>query len=253
MVFGCVVRQDDRMVADSHRDVVLAALRSSLRPLDDDQLSDQTGILPRQQVNQICRALERLHLVRRFVGPSQKIVNEIVSPTNVEPSSVDARSQLADGRGGAVVEQVRGELPRGSSREQRAAERVILDLLGARLGYVLQPARLSLQSGVRVEVDGVNADRTVLVECWAHQGGVKSAQRQKVLTDAFKLSWIANTIYPRPRLILCMSDHIAASPFLSAKSWPAQALRDAGIEVIVVDLPPDVRHQVEEAQRRQYR
>jgi hypothetical protein len=45
--------------------------------------------------------------------------------------------------------------------------------------------------------------------CWAHQGPPKSAQKHKVLADAFKLAWIATTVYPRPQLILCLSDPLA--------------------------------------------
>jgi hypothetical protein len=34
--------------------------------------------------------------------------------------------------------------------------------------------------------------------CRAHQGPPKSAQRHKVLADAFKLAWTSSTLYPRP-------------------------------------------------------
>lgn len=103
-------------------------------------------------------------------------------------------------------------------------------------------------------MDGADAGRTILVECWAHQGSPKSAQRHKVLADALKLAWIATTIYPRPRLILCMSDPRAAAPFLpSSRAWTAQALQDFGVEIVVVALPADVRQRVDEAQTRQYR
>jgi hypothetical protein len=70
----------------------------------------------------------------------------------------------------------------------------MLDLLAAEHGWALEPATLTVPSGARVEVDGATADRTVLVECWAHQGKPKSAQRHKVLADAFKLAWIATTM-----------------------------------------------------------
>jgi hypothetical protein len=94
----------------------------------------------------------------------------------------------------------------------------------------------------------------VLVECWAHQGNPKAAQRHKVLADALKLTWIGSTIYPRPRLILCMSDPAAAAPFLPpARSWAAQALKDLGVTISVVELPDDVRQLVLAAQERQYR
>jgi hypothetical protein len=57
------------------------------------------------------------------------------------------------------------ELPPGSSREQRDAERVMLDVLSRQLGQELNPATLTVPSGERVEVDGANADRSILAEC----------------------------------------------------------------------------------------
>jgi hypothetical protein len=74
------------------------------------------------------------------------------------------------------------------------------------------------------------------------------------LADALKLAWIATTVYPRPRLILCMIDPRAVAPFLpTSRSWAAQALQDFRIETVLVDLPADVRQRIDEAQTRQYR
>lgn len=85
----------------------------------------------------------------------------------------------------------------GRGQEQRDAERVMLDLLSQQLGRKLEPAKLTIPSGERVEVDGADLDRSILVECWAHQGPPKTAQRHKVLADAFKLTWISTTMYAR--------------------------------------------------------
>ena len=43
--------------------------------LDDDRISELTGIKPRQQVNQICRRLENQGVLRRSTGVTGKIVN----------------------------------------------------------------------------------------------------------------------------------------------------------------------------------
>jgi hypothetical protein len=96
-------------------------------------------------------------------------------------------------------------------------------------------------------------ENPLLVEAWAHQGPPKPAQRAKVLTDAFTLSFAATLHGRRPRLLLLFSDEQAAAPFRSPRSWPAAALREAGIEVLVVDLPKEERARIREAQRRQYR
>jgi hypothetical protein len=246
------------MQPGSHRDRVREAIRISSRPLDDDQLADRTGISPRQRVNQICRELERAGMVRRRSGPNGKIVNEWLGPQDPQSDSVltaadaDVAQTCVLADGSAV--QPDHELPAASSREQRDAERVMLDLLGQQLGRELNPAKLAVPSGERVEVDGADVDRSVLVECWAHQGPPKSAQRHKVLADAFKLTWISTTMSPKPRLILCLSDPLAAAPFLpGARSWAARAFQDLGVTISVVDLPVELRQDLLQAQRRQYR
>jgi hypothetical protein len=75
-----------------------------------------------------------------------------------------------------------------------------------------------------------------------------------VLADALKLTWIATTIYPRPRLLLCLSDPLAAAPFQpGAKSWSARALADLAIAVELVELPVGTRNAILQAQARQFR
>ncbi len=245
------------MSTDSQRDRVVAAIRISSRPLDDDQLAERTGISPRQTVNQICLTLERAGMVRRSPGPDGKIVNEWLGDQGREPASNPRPDGIAvpgeiAAPGPAATPA--GDVPAGDSAEQRSAERVMLDLLGAQLGRELNPATITVPSGERVEVDGADASRTILAECWAHQGPPKSAQKHKVLADAFKLAWIGTTVYPRPQLILCLSDPLAAAPFLpGGRSWASRALQDHRIEVRVVSLPDDLRHRLLEAQRRQYR
>ena len=129
----------------------------------------------------------------------------------------------------------------------------MLAALSQELGIPLQPRRITVGE-VRVEVDGADEDLTLLVEAWAHQGPPKAAQRHKVLTDALKLAWVASTLPARPRLVLCLSDPVAAGPFIGSRSWAAAALRDLGVEVRVVDnLPDEVRALVLRAQHRQYR
>lgn len=106
---------------------------------------------------------------------------------------------------------------------------------------------------MRVEVDGVDEGQTVLVEVWAHQGPPKSAQKHKVVADVLKLLHLAGTLPTRPRLVLCFCDEEVARHFTTARSWAAHALAGFGVEVVVVDLPPEVAAGIVAAQRRQYR
>jgi hypothetical protein len=92
----------------------------------------------------------------------------------------------------------------------------------------------------------------LLVEVWA-SGSAKASPKAKVLTDAFKLSFAATLVPRRPRLLLLFSDQEAAAPFRSPRTWSAAAIRQAGIEVMVVTLPEQERAKIRDAPRRQYR
>lgn len=61
----------------TNADRILEVLRTSSRPLDDDELARRCGIQPRQQVNQICHRLEAEGDLVRTAGPDGKLVNAI--------------------------------------------------------------------------------------------------------------------------------------------------------------------------------
>jgi hypothetical protein len=140
----------------------------------------------------------------------------------------------------------------GDSFEQREAEKVAIRLLGEQLGVALAPRRLPLPGGGRIELDGASDQPPTLVEVWAHQGPPKAAQKAKVMTDAMRLLLAARVLLTDPRLILALTDRAAAAHFIG-RSWMAQALRELGIDVLVVELPDAVRQALLRAQVRQYR
>jgi hypothetical protein len=136
------------------------------------------------------------------------------------------------------------------SSEQRTAERLILDQVESRIGVSLQSRRLLLGSGTSVEVNGVAADESVLVEVSAHHGPLKGGQRHKIASDILKLVTIAHGRHPRPRLVLAFADTEAAS-WSAGKSWLATAQRAWQVEVMVVALSDDLHRRIVAAQRRQ--
>jgi hypothetical protein len=62
---------------------IIEALRRNAG-LDDDDLSKQTGVRPRQQVNQICRRLEARGVLSRVRGEEGKILNVLNGTAQVE-------------------------------------------------------------------------------------------------------------------------------------------------------------------------
>jgi len=238
-----------------NRDRILEAICSSIEPLDDDEISRRAGVRPRQAVNQICRGLEVDGVLRRFTGMDGKIVNQMMGSLPPERRAVTEPERTpvrADGLAIEPLTGVPGDPSGGDSREQRLAEGYMLAALGERLGVPLAPRRLVHPSGARVEIDGADEGLTVLVECWAHQGSAKVAQKSKLVVDATKLSWIAKSLVPAPqRLILCVSDP-AAVGHLSGVSWQAQAIRELGVEIEIVSLGPAVVAALNDAQKRQY-
>ena len=164
---------------------------------------------------------------------------------------------MPPGAGTPVIESTDDDLtderPPGHSTEQQAAETVMRNTLAATLGIPLRSARIRLPSGAHVTVDALSDDPPVLAELWAHQGPPKGAQAKKVLADALKLHHLAGHLAIGHRLILGLADTAAARDFTTARTWYADALRTLHIEVLVIDLPSDLRDRVRAAQHRQRR
>lgn len=145
------------------------------------------------------------------------------------------------------------EIPSGDSAAQRAAEMAVLALLKTELSVdYLAPEVVHLSDQTRVEIDAVNLDPPILVEIWAHQGSLRGGQPNKVMVDAMKLLYVEAVKGIPFRKIICFTDGAARKPFLG-KSWRAAALAHYGIELMLIDLPADVRETVVQAQKDQFR
>lgn len=226
----------------ANRERVLDVLRAADSALDDDEISARSGVEPRQTVNSIVHALVAEGVIERFTGPSGKLVNRLLAPPDTLLEIALPSDPVED-----------PEIAPGNSREQQEAETAMLALLGERLGVALAPRRLSHPSGAHVEVDGASEDLTVLVECWAHRGPAKVAQKYRLVNDALKLHWTARALVPIPRrLVLCVSDPRAVA-HLRGRSWQGKAIADLGVDIEVVELPAATTAAIEAAQRRQFR
>ncbi len=142
--------------------------------------------------------------------------------------------------------------PSGDSLEQREAEEYMRDQLSLRLGRPLHKARFRFDNGASVEVDGVLDDPFTLVEIWAHVGPPKSAQRQKVSHDILKLMLVERRAGRPAKKLIVMADPVTEAHF-RGRRWIAEAMREFGITLLVVEVPTDMRARLLAAQRRQYR
>jgi len=138
------------------------------------------------------------------------------------------------------------------SSAQRAAEPLIVDAVAAFVGVQLAAAAIDLGDGVKVQIDGASADRSVLVEAYAHVGPLLSGQSRKLTTDAFKLVWAGGRV-GATRLVIAVADSDAEAYLLRPRAWLTAALRDSGVEVVRVSIDPEARARVVDAQKIQFR
>jgi len=125
----------------------------------------------------------------------------------------------------------------------------MLTAVAALLGVALAPRRLRLPGGAAVDVDGVADDPPTLVEVYAHQGPLRGAQPKKLSQDALKLITVRETLMPGARLLLALSDDVAAAGV--RRGWIGEALALWGVEVVVVALDAEVTAGLVAAQARQ--
>jgi hypothetical protein len=97
------------------------------------------------------------------------------------------------------------------SREQREAEVFLIDGLSRELGMPLVSARIPLEGGTHVVVDGFNPEPRVVCEAYAHIGSVKGAQLHKIARDILKLFAVEQFLGGEWRKILCFADDAAAN------------------------------------------
>jgi hypothetical protein len=140
----------------------------------------------------------------------------------------------------------------GNSNEQRAAEKILLDLFAKKHGVLLTSRTIPLHERCRLELDGFCESPPIICEVWSHIDSPKQAQRSKVMKDALKLDYARRLLKNGTRCFLVFADNEAASPFIE-KSWMSDCLKEYDISVEILDLPTEHRNSVIKAQARQYR
>ncbi|MFZ2525371.1 MAG: hypothetical protein WAW87_08655 [Candidatus Ferrigenium altingense] len=136
------------------------------------------------------------------------------------------------------------------SSAQREAESHLIDYLNRTQVLKLVPKRCSLGNDVAVQLDGIDEDKRVICEAFAHIGNLKAAQSRKVTSDMLKLLLVEKHKTGGWRKILCFADQEAANDF-QGKTWRAKAVTEFNFEVIVAKLPLEVLESISTAQKRQ--
>jgi hypothetical protein len=78
--------------ASRNRDLIIGTLQG-FQDLDDDELSRCSGVVPRQQVNAICRELQKRGIVERLPGVGGKIITRLADAHLKELPSTEHRVQ----------------------------------------------------------------------------------------------------------------------------------------------------------------
>ena len=195
------------------------------------ELAAELGTEPRRLGRWLRAERERGHalLAGRAAGARWEFTREQATELAEEFRASAARGQVSD------------------SAVQRKAEAIIRDRLSELLGMPLEPREIKLAAGASVHVDAVSADGTVLAEIFARQGELKGGQQKKVAIDTLKLITIRRE-RSEAKLYIAFADR-EASRYATGGGWVAQALRAWKVEVVVIDIPPELRDEIRAARK----
>ncbi|WP_041833739.1 hypothetical protein [Actinoplanes sp. N902-109] len=110
-------------------------------------------------------------------------------------------------------------------------ERAMLLALSETVGADLRPRSIDLGDGTWLEIEGADAENSLLVQVIGNQGTFRSQHRNKVMADMFKLTWLRTSRFPDSRIVLCVSE--TAAQVFTPSGWSTKAALDLGIEVYV--------------------
>jgi xanthine/CO dehydrogenase XdhC/CoxF family maturation factor len=108
-----------------------------------------------------------------------------------------------------------------------------------------------LPDGPTVHVDGINKERRLVCEVYAHIGRMRGAQNHKVAHDILKLWAIGQCCGGDWRKLLCFVDKEARRAVVN-NSWLAWVCHCIGIEIELVPLSRGLHDAVSKAQQRQF-
>ncbi|MGJ8649179.1 MAG: hypothetical protein ACSHX4_02355 [Opitutaceae bacterium] len=140
---------------------------------------------------------------------------------------------------------------RGDSSIQRTAEGIMRAAVEKKLKIgPLASAIIQIKDGVKVEVDAVTEDKSVLIEIFARQGKLLDGQKKKIAKDMLKLALLGVDIDGKKRRLIIAHANPAITGHLKQESWISCAAEKFGIEELDIsdDLPPATKAELLEAQ-----
>lgn len=165
--------------------------------LDDDELSKAAEVHPRQQVNQICRRLEKRRIIERLSGPDGKIVNRLVGsfegPISAQTNNTPQPSRTAHTHSESVrisddISDTMILIPCSGTKTSSLSlcenTKRILDDLPPELANRLIQARYSLR-------DQIALDETHLMPAWERYSGALYRAARPALAE---LDWASSHI-----------------------------------------------------------
>lgn len=135
------------------------------------------------------------------------------------------------------------------SAEQRQAENYAIRALSLKLGVKLLPQVIPLGCS-KVQIDGCDEHRSVFAEVYSGIGTPKPGQIKKVLTDAFKLISLENSLGRLVEKHLCFIDKESLDYFAN-EHWYSDSCAALGIKLTLVELPVNIFGTVQKAKERQ--
>lgn len=107
-----------------------------------------------------------------------------------------------------------------------------------------------LPINVGVNPDAIDPINKIVVEVYARVGEVRGAQLHKIKGDILKLALIEKRLGTGWRKIMCFASNEAAK-YVQGKSWVAEAAKEFGVEIFIVELPEEKKENIISAQKRQ--
>lgn len=138
------------------------------------------------------------------------------------------------------------------STEQQLAHKEILSLLNDKYQLNLESKKVLINDTL-FQVDGYSENPPILCEIYSRIGKMKVAQHNKIGKDILKMLLIEKMHNKTFRKIIAFADEEAAGPFKEGESWYSKLKDLFKIEIIIIDIPIQLRESLINAQKRQYR